>query len=361
MSRSIRGMPMLDPNIDSFLNGVLSKGRSLGIDDLIEFDRFSRQAEGQSRSTVELSTLSLNKLKDFLTENDLPTDILRIGTAELRGFIFHLQGVRRFEHHMYTRSQEGTLSGLAIDAYLRSLRSSFNRAVADGLLGASPFAQIRLPRPPQKLIPALSERQLGAFFSAIERDTPAGSRDYALFLLYSDSMCRLSEVTNAALEDLNLQERTLRVVGKGNRQRLVPFGLRVQKAVWRYVKLHRPEPAFHNCDYIFLTRDGRPLTNNRVQMIMKRYAQRAQMVGVRCSPHVLRHTACVMWLRNGGDIFSLQRITGHRSLEVLKGYLNLAQSDVDSAHRRYSPIDNLGLGLSTRQQRDRSCRRRTDT
>jgi len=97
-------------------------------------------------------------------------------------------------------------------------------------------------------------------------------------------------------------------------------------------------------EYVFLTREGRPLTNSRVQALMKRYGRKAGITGVRCSPHTLRHTACLMWIRNGGDVFSLQRITGHSSLEVLKGYVNLAQSDVGTAHRRYSPVDNMRMG-----------------
>ena len=158
-------------------------------------------------------------------------------------------------------------------------------------------------------------------------------------------MCRLSEATNATIEDLNMDERSLRVVGKGNRQRLVPFGVTVQKALWKYMNFYRQQPVVPNHDYVFLTSDGRQLTKNRVEELMKKYGQRAGIKGVRCSPHTLRHTACIMWIRNGGDIFSLQRITGHSSLEVLRGYVNLAQGDVSSAHRRYSAIDNLELPM----------------
>ncbi len=98
-------------------------------------------------------------------------------------------------------------------------------------------------------------------------------------------------------------------------------------------------------DLVFLTRDGYPLTKNRVEQAMKRYGRKAHIVGVRGSPHTLRHTGCLLWLRSGGDIFTLQRLTGHSSLEVLKGYLNLMQSDILVGHERYSPIDNLEIRM----------------
>lgn len=335
---------MLNPEIDRFLEETLQKSAT-ELDSLIEYDGFSRQAEGQSRGTIALTTIALTKLKKFLEENHLPMDARNIRAEDIRAFIVHLQGCMRFAKHPYARGQERALSPLSINCYLRAIRATWNNWVAEGLLERNPFEKVRVPRAPKKIIPTFSEEQLEALLGAINTATPEGFRDYTLFLLYLDTMCRLSEVTNATAEDLNLRERTLRVVGKGNQQRLVYFGLVVQKALWKYIHFYRPEPDVPNHDYLFLTRDGRQLTKNRVEELMKKYGQRAGIKGVRCSPHTLRHTACVMWIRNGGDIFSLQKITGHSSLEVLRGYVNLAQGDVNSAHRRYSAIDNLGLRI----------------
>jgi len=338
-------MSSMNREIDEFIQEVLSRRRSTELDKLIEYDAFCGRAEGKSQKTIDLTALALNRLRKFLWQKGLPTDAKMIGAENIRAFILHLQSSKRFDCHPYARSQDKGLSGLSINAYLRAIRAAFNRWVREELLEITPFSKVKIPKAPKKVIPTFSEQQVDAFFRAIDTSTPEGFRDYTLFLLYLDTMCRLSEATNAAVEDLNLQERTLRIDGKGNRQRLVPFGVTVQKALWKYLNLYRPEPAVPNHDYLFLTRDGRRLTKNRVEQAMKKYGQRAGITGVRCSPHTLRHTACVMWIRNGGDIFSLQLITGHRSLEVLRGYVNLAQCDVNSAHRRHSPIDNLDLRM----------------
>lgn len=345
------GIRMLNPEIDKFLREVLQKSCATELDSLIEYDRFSRQAEGQSGETITLAAMALTKLKKFLEESHLPTDARNIRSEDIRAFIVHLQGSMRFAKHPYAKGQERALSPLSINCYLRAIRATWNNWVAEGLLERNPFEKVRVPRAPKKIIPTFSDEQLEALLGAIDISTPEGFRDYALFLLYLDTMCRLSEVTNATVEDLNLRERTLRVVGKGNRQRLVPFGVTVQKAAWKYLNLYRPQPAVSNHNYVFLTKDGRRLTKNRVEELMKKYGQRAGIKGVRCSPHTLRHTACVMWIRNGGDIFSLQRITGHSSLEVLRGYINLAQSDISVAHRRYSAIDNLPIARARRRSR----------
>ena len=168
-----------------------------------------------------------------------------------------------------------------------------------------------------------------------------GVRDLALISFYLDTACRHSEDANLQMEDLDIQAGRAKVVGKGQRERYVFFGINVRKTLWKYVKTSRPEPESPFFNNVFLTHDGRPLGKKRVEAIVKKYGQKAGITGVRLSPHTLRHTACVMYVRNRGDLFSLQALTGHSSLTVLRNYVNLDDADLQAAHTRYSPIDNL--------------------
>ena len=330
-------------NVDDFLQEVLRKKAPTELDDLLEFYALCARAKGNSEKTIAHTTTVIKLLSDYLNNQGLPTDAREIYHRQIRGFILNLQHRSRFAHHPYAKPQNSALSPRSVNSYLRALRAAWNGWVSEGLVETSPFTRVKIPKAPPTLIATFSESQLSDFFRAIDVSTPEGFRDYTLFLMYLDTLARLSEIATLRLEDIDLKQRTARVTGKGRRQRIVVFGVRVQKHLWKYIRLFRPTPVLPIHDVIFLTRDGYPLTKNLIERRMHHYGKKAKIEGVRCSPHTLRHTGCLLWLRRGGDIFTLQRLTGHSSLEVLKGYLNLAQSDIGSAHSRYSPVDNLQL------------------
>jgi len=341
----------LNNQIDSFLEEILEQEPKTGLAYLIHGYALCSQSEGKSKNYISLVSTSMKLFIHFLERSDFSTNATKIEIQHVRRFIIHLQSVERFASHPFTRPQQTRLSGHTISAYLRSVRAFFSWLEVEGIIVQNPFSKLRIPKAPGKVTPTFSEHQLHAFFGVIDTSTAEGFRDYALFATYTDTACRLAEITGLRINDVDLGQGVLRVLGKGNRERLVPIGVTVQKTLYKYFAFSRPEPAIANCDRFFLTKDGRPLMKNRVEAIMRKYGEKAGIEGVRCSPHTLRHTACVMWIRNGGDIFSLQRITGHSSLEVLRGYVNLAQSDVNAAHRRNSPIDNLDLRMPRSQRR----------
>ena len=113
---------------------------------------------------------------------------------------------------------------------------------------------------------------------------------------------RVSELCHLKLDNVWLEEGMLKVLGKGNKERLIPIGKQVQRCLWRYISRFRSEPASANSGFLFLTRDGRPMTKDRVEKIMTYYGKKTELKGVRCSPHTLRHSAAVRFLRNGGDV-----------------------------------------------------------
>jgi len=166
----------------------------------------------------------------------------------------------------------------------------------------------------------------------------------SIILVLLDTGLRVSELTSLGLPDVRLAEGVLKVFGKGRKERLIPIGKTSQRVLWNYVNRYRPQPVNPRCDLVFLTKDGWPLTKNRIQKLMMKYGKRAGIEGVRCSPHTLRHTGAVMFLRNGGDVFNLQRLLGHSSLEMTRHYCELADVDVKRAHSIASPVDNLNLG-----------------
>jgi site-specific recombinase XerD len=121
-----------------------------------------------------------------------------------------------------------------------------------------------------------------------------------------------------------------------SRPRTVYIGRRTQKELWKYL-LGRE--ATKN-DPLFLTTNGRRMTTDSVKHLVRRISQRAK---VPAHPHAFRHTFAIEYLRNNGDVFTLQRLLGHSSLDMTRQYLALANTDMEAVHKRASPVDNLRL------------------
>ena len=129
-------------------------------------------------------------------------------------------------------------------------------------------------------------------------------------------------------KDVHLEDGYLKVMGKGQKERIVPFGSSSQKSLYHF----RPEPVHDGIENFFLTLDGQRLSNNALQLIMKRLGMRSGVK--RLHAHLLRHTFAVNYLVNGGDVFTLQQILGHTTLEMVRRYVNLANAHVMTQHKR---------------------------
>lgn len=115
----------------------------------------------------------------------------------------------------------------------------------------------------------------------------------------------------------------------------------MQKMLWKYINHYRPKPVTDRINSLFLSENGIPLLKNGIQQMLRRCGRQAGISGMRCSPHVFRHTFAKNYLLNGGDIFSLQKILGHSSLASVRNYLNLFSIDIKRQHQRFSPVDNM--------------------
>jgi integrase/recombinase XerD len=329
-------------NIQQEVNQIVdTKSQATRIDNLIQGYRLCARTEGKSENTIRIYTTALNTLRDYLKARQYPTDVTVISAHELREFVLHLQQVKAFEHHPFTKLQDKGLSGHAVNCYLRAIRAFWSWLVREEIIMSSPFSRVKIPKPPKKVIATFSEKQLNAILRAVNTATPSGFRDWAMILMLIDTGLRASELVGLTLGDINLDDGLLKVYGKGNKERVVPIGAKVQRALWKYLNHHRPQPANPLHPTLFLTASGGPISTDRLRAIINKYTSRADIEGVRCSPHTFRHTFAISYLRNGGDVFSLQRILGHSSLDVVRIYVNMAVADVKACHRRFSPADNM--------------------
>jgi integrase/recombinase XerD len=315
---------------------------------LLETYQIQAKTEGKSLNTIRIYTTALSILLRFLERKRYSTDVTGIGPEELREFIGYLQNTKAFVEHPFTGPQKKGLTGHTINCYLRAIRAFWSWLLAEEFIETNPFDKIIIPKPPKKIIMPFGDDQIRALLGVIDTKSPIGFRDWTIILTLLDTGVRVSELTELKLEDANLAQRYLKIHGKGNKERIVPIGISIQRALAKYINKYRPNPIYPLSDSMFLNRDCMPLTPNRIQSIIERYALKAGIKGVRASPHTFRHTFAISYLRNGGDVFTLQRILGHETLDMVRNYVCLAQSDLQEAHLRCSPVDNLKVKASRR-------------
>lgn len=206
------------------------------------------------------------------------------------------------------------------------------------------MANMRAPKLPEDQVQPFTSEQLEALLRATATSA-CPDRDRALILVLLDSGMRVGELCALRIEDTQRTGGQLSVLGKGGKRRKVYLGTKAQRSVQEYLARCRPgadpgEPLFTSLGG---NRRGEGITSSGVQRVIRECGQTAGLTGVRCSPHTLRHTFAVSFLRGGGNLFELQQLMGHADLTVLRRYVALAEDDLARAHREASPADRLGL------------------
>jgi len=269
------------------------------------------------------------------------------GPNEMRGFLAYINtghkepGGRWGNPRMTRPVRPGTTK-----TYYITLTTLFSYLVEQGVCEESPMDSIRPPaHRPDQIVPFTPE-QADALLQAARRG-PHPRRDEAIVLFLLDTGVRASEVCDLTVGDTDMQARNCRVLGKGNKHRMVWFGMETRKALWRYLQedpRESPAPLFRSDSGI---RAGQSLTRSGLLQFAERLGKAAGVDD--CHPHRFRHTFAVEFLRNGGNTFTLQQLLGHTSLTMTMRYVALAQADLENQHRQYSPVQ----GMTRRTSRQR--------
>jgi integrase/recombinase XerD len=305
------------------------------LSDALAAYRIFAAAEGKSPKTVRWTETSVGYFAAFLGGDQ--QDVSKITGDDLRRFIIALKERHKFANHPFTRPMEATISLQSIQTYARAVRAFFGFLQREEFLEKNPMEKVKMPKVPLKIVPTFSGKEIEKLLCQPNKGTHRGFRDFAIMLTLVDTAARIGELVSLKLEDVDLENGYLKVMGKGGRERYIPFGHKVAKALLKYKLVHRPEPI--GTDRFWLTNDGRALTADRMEKVIEAYGKSAGMK--RCYPHKLRHTGAVLYLRNGGDPFSLQKKLGHSSLAMTRHYSNLADSDVRAQHLKFGVADRL--------------------
>lgn len=287
----------------------------------LAFDDFvlSLQAAHRSPRTIEYYH---DKLGPFLTflECKSVKDVGAITPGHIRQFLLD-------------REQSGKAIQ-TVHHHAACIKAWCNFLVGEELLDKSPMAKVKMPKVPQVIQPAFSEDDIKKLLAACE-DT----RQTALVLCLLDSGCRISEFLNLDIADVGLKTGTVHVRnGKGQKDRIVFFGIRARKALTKYL-LTRENPSAGPLFTLSGGQHDERLTRWAVRDILDKLAQRAGVANVH--PHTFRRSFALWSLRSGMNIYALQRLMGHGDLQMLRRYLALVEEDLANAHREHGPIDAM--------------------
>lgn len=319
----------------------LEKG-SIPLDRLTQHFEAYNRSEGKSPKTVEWYRRVLRHFGQYLNGSGHSTELRYLTLEVVREFILYLQTRQKWETHPHIRCKGVPIAAISVQNYVRGLRGFFSWLHREGYTEENILGRLSPPKAPQKLVDVLTEEEVARILSCLDVDTASGSRDMAMAITFLDSGLRLSELVGIRLVDAHFDLGYLKVVGKGAKERIVPIGHVAQKALQRYVFHFRPEPLYEDQDYLFLSLEGKQMSGNAVQLIFSRLARRSGVK--RLHVHLCRHTFATNYLINGGDVFSLQQILGHTSLEMVRRYVTLASAQVRVQHRKFSPMDRMNLG-----------------
>ena len=228
-------------------------------------------------------------------------------------------------------------SGRSTARFLSSARKFYRYLLQSNTIKVDPTQQIESPKIQPPVPKSLSEDDVDNLLSQPEQDTAIGLRDKAMLELLYSSGLRISELISVELNQIGFQQGVMRVIGKGNKERLVPIGEEALQAIAQYIRHGRNELANQKVsDWLFLSTRGQKMTRQTFWYRIKHYAKTA---GIRkhLSPHTLRHAFATHLLNHGADLRTLQMLLGHSDLSTTQIYTHVAKERLKLLHGQHHP------------------------
>ena len=204
---------------------------------------------------------------------------------------------------------------------------------------ANPMANIKPPRVPETIIVPFQAEHIKRLLLLCDDRKFLGARNRAIILVFVDTGLRLSEMASIQIADIDFDHETIKVMGKGAKERVVRIGKTAQKVVLRYLLMRSD-----NLPCLWVSEERRPLTHWGIEIVVQRLGKRAGLKNVRCSPHTFRHTFATDSLEYGAAEWEVQSLLGHSTLTMTRRYTKTLRSQKAAmGHRRFSPVDNMRL------------------
>ena len=307
-----------------------SANLTVAIEEVADFDSalhaFLRDCKirNLSEHTLKYYRNELTTTRDMLERQDVTTKPAKI-TLKL------------LQENVILHMMENGAKETSINTRLRAVRAFFNWLEKERMISANPARELSLIKAKKEVIETFTRDQIRDLLRQPDQNTFTGFRDYTIILVMLETGVRARELCGMRVADVRWEDSQIRVDGKGYKERLVPIQATVKRQLRKYLAVRGDVSS----DGLFVTVDNKPITIRQLQNRIAKYGRMANIKGVRCSPHTVRHTFAKMAVQNGADVFALQAVLGHTSLEMVRNYVNLFSSDVFDSHKRFSPVEKL--------------------
>lgn len=225
----------------------------------------------------------------------------------------------------------------SVARYLSAIRGLFRFLIKEKVIKKNPAAKVESPARWQKLPKFLTLNDVDALIAQPNRKTVLGQRDHAVIQLLYASGLRISEVSSLTMERLNLQQGYVVIIGKGNKERVVPIGKFALSALDEYLKESRSALLKKKIsDHVFISNKGGSLSRKRLWEVIKDAARRAG-IKINVTPHMLRHSFATHLLERGADLRSVQTMLGHTDIATTQIYTHITTKHLHDLYRKYHP------------------------
>ncbi len=266
-------------------------------------------------------------------KNDIDEFLAFINTQNIKPKKVSYSDIRFYLMELYNKNY----SRNSVSRKLSSLRSFYKYLLKENKIKDNPFLLVSSPKKEQRLPKFLYHEELDKLFSTPDITTPLGQRNLLILeMLYATGM-RVSELVNVKIKDIDQFNKIIRVVGKGNKERLVVYGAYCEEILEEYLKDGRVELLKgNNTDILLLNNQGKPLTDRGVRLIIDKLMKES-CINTHISPHTLRHTFATHMLNEGADLLTVQELLGHAHLSTTQVYTHVTNERLREVYLHAHP------------------------
>tara|TARA_B100001250_G_scaffold194481_1_gene167112 strand:+ start:159 stop:1058 length:900 start_codon:yes stop_codon:yes gene_type:complete len=288
-----------------------------------KFKMFLKIERGLSENSIDSYSSDLKSFYSFIKKNSLSEDLKKCDSNIIKQFIYEQSKINN------PKTQARRISGI---------RSFFDYLVFESFIKTNPTELIETPKIGKKLPDSLSLKEIIKIINNIDLSHPQGIRNRAIIETLYGSGLRVSELISLKLSNLFFKENLIKVLGKGNKQRLVPMGKFSKKYLKIYIKDQRLKTKINkiDSDTIFLNRNGRQISRVMIFKIIKELAINSN-IKKNISPHTLRHSFATHLIENGANLRTIQKLLGHENIITTEIYTHLDTKHLKNIMKKFHP------------------------